>query len=1509
MSLLENPLVRAADDSPTGYNSEDSADEETEVSSSPVSVDTDDQRQHEDSKRRAFEEQVLARTSITSRSQNEELSRQETAKASNRIIDHVREYQQELFERAKSGNIIAVLDTGMGKTLVAAMLIRHVLEQQSELEDTSRSRKHVFFLANSVPLVRQQARVLTSNLSASVQALFGSDNIDKWSGSEWQTILQDSDVIVCTAAVLDQALYRNVVQIRNLSLLIFDEAHHCKKNHPYSRIVRDYYLKSPPEHGRPRLFSMTASPVDSKRDVQTTIEELETLLHSKIVTVPDASLADFAYKPVDVCWEYPHLGPSIRTSLQDKFFLLGVAISHFRSVLAAALEASSHLGTWFSDRILYHTLGTAEAARNLYSKFEATAEYASMAESDREAVRIQLEAAPDIVRQSAISALVPDAPTMSPKVKSLWDQLEATFSSHPSARAMVFVEQRWTAVMLCEAFRSMGLLTLRPGYLTGSGTNGNESFSATKQENVMRDFNRGLVNVLFTTSVGEEGIDIPQCNIVVRFDPNHKTIQYIQSRGRARMKDSIYAHMVEKDNVQHRSDMQYLMDSADYLKNYCQQLPQDRLLGKGTRLAQMIAHESALHSFQTETGATCNFHNCLVILSRYANSLFYIGATTSETYEEIILESNEAPTYQYIVRLPVVGESTVRGAKGDKRPNKILARRAAAWKCVRKLRAFGLLDSNLDSKFKRPKRIIHRKRVNDKKSKYAMITKPTFWQNGLGETPSKLYAITIEFKQQSHPKEAMQAMVLLTRERLIDVPTFPIYVEDGVQVDIVFTQVNVPLDVSEAEVQSLADYTLNAIFHDVFHKLYELDVTKMSYWLIPLRSRPNSGEGLHSLVKFADLKAASMKREKWEKGSDPEKWCNAFLVDHLSGRHRYFTKGVVHGKTVFDSLPAEFLPKAGKKRNAENVLQFTDSHWQKKDRLTDDRDQPVIAAGLLTVRRNYLDRPNEKGGVLTDSWIAPSALRLARLSAAAARTALAWPSILHRIESYLIVHEGLSSIGFDDIPPALALEAFTKDSNIDDHEAGTHATKSRGMGKNYERLEFIGDSLLKLTSTISVYNRTVGDEADMHERRMFVLCNETLTRVSTQELHLYRYIRTSGFNRDDWYPQFLTTLGGRVIKHEDKSHDLGDKTIADVSEATIGAVIMSSKDQPLATRFDRAIQAITTLTNADDHRLSSWKDLAAQHQMQDWELKHDDPLARKIAREIENRLGYTFNHPRLARCAVTHPSDLHSPIPDYQRLEFLGDACYDWVAIWWLFQQNPDRNPEWLTEHKMAMVSNKFLATLAVLLGLDALFTVQNAKLQASAFAYARAVRALREEHPNEPNFWLQNDVPVPKALADIVEAIIGAMLVDSGFNFQPVEDFFFRHVEPLFRDITLYDGFARKHPTSLIYKTVTGQYGCRKMSIEIRDHKGDKVDDHLGVLHNEISGNETHQEPEEISAVIFIHGSPLAWSQGTSTVYTKTRASAKALRELDGLSKLEFREKFGCACGAERDVEPVVDG
>lgn len=63
-----------------------------------------------------------------------------------RIIDQVRDYQSELFARAKAGNIIAVLDTGSGKTLVAALLIRETVCREMDDRASGHSPRTCFFL-------------------------------------------------------------------------------------------------------------------------------------------------------------------------------------------------------------------------------------------------------------------------------------------------------------------------------------------------------------------------------------------------------------------------------------------------------------------------------------------------------------------------------------------------------------------------------------------------------------------------------------------------------------------------------------------------------------------------------------------------------------------------------------------------------------------------------------------------------------------------------------------------------------------------------------------------------------------------------------------------------------------------------------------------------------------------------------------------------------------------------------------------------------------------------------------------------------------------------------------------------------------------------------------------------------------------------------------------------------------------------------------------------------------
>ncbi len=157
------------------------------------------------------------------------------AKEGTKIIKNPREYQMELFERAKKENTIAVLDTGSGKTLIAVLLLRHIIDQELEDRASGKQPRISFFLVSSVTLVYQQFSVLEVNLDHKITRVCGADNTDNWQKAKWVKMFSECKVIVCTAEILQQCLSHSYISMNQINLLVFDEAHHTKKNHAYAR--------------------------------------------------------------------------------------------------------------------------------------------------------------------------------------------------------------------------------------------------------------------------------------------------------------------------------------------------------------------------------------------------------------------------------------------------------------------------------------------------------------------------------------------------------------------------------------------------------------------------------------------------------------------------------------------------------------------------------------------------------------------------------------------------------------------------------------------------------------------------------------------------------------------------------------------------------------------------------------------------------------------------------------------------------------------------------------------------------------------------------------------------------------------------------------------------------------------------------------------------------------------------------------------------------------------------
>ena len=95
---------------------------------------------------------------------------------------------------------------------------------------------------------------------------------DQWTNHAiWNRVLKSHRIMVSTPQVLLDALGHGYVSLgRDISLLVFDEAHHAVNNHPYNRIMTDFYVKLPCRNQqssgnslevRPMVLGLTASPI------------------------------------------------------------------------------------------------------------------------------------------------------------------------------------------------------------------------------------------------------------------------------------------------------------------------------------------------------------------------------------------------------------------------------------------------------------------------------------------------------------------------------------------------------------------------------------------------------------------------------------------------------------------------------------------------------------------------------------------------------------------------------------------------------------------------------------------------------------------------------------------------------------------------------------------------------------------------------------------------------------------------------------------------------------------------------------------------------------------------------------------------------------------------------------------------------------------------------------------------------------------------------------------------
>ena len=492
---------------------------------------------------------------------------------------------------------------------------------------------------------------------------------------------------------------------------------------------------------------------------------------------------------------------------------------------------------------------------------------------------------------------------------------------------------------------------------------------------------------------------------------------------------------------------------------------------------------------------------------------------------------------------------------------------------------------------------------------------------------------------------------------------------------------------------------------------------------------------------------------------------------------------------------------------------------RKEKRCTSEENMPTAVAEELhwEVKRlpkklDYLKSSSASVDFHTATVLIPAAdCRVDPFPTPYARLMLLIPSILHCLE----IRQVAICLQNNLLAPVMLCNTELIEEAI--------CASSANEQKNYQRLELIGDSVLKFWTSAWLTAEYPGwHEGYLSRAKEKVVSNSHLI-VAAKRIELAQYIHTEAFSSSRWRPP---TLDFSHEDHTKRTDSVPRKVLADVVEALIGAAFLDGKDYHEGTKKVHA--ALTTLLKDVSWRRPSdnavmLRDLVPDEVTQTGGLHH-----------LVDFTGYRFNKEILLQAACTHPShllsDLHS---SYQRLEFLGDAILDFIVVHEMSIWAPRKNLSHVSMHliRAAVVNADLLAYFCldsavrqertqVVKTRPGEFDVKTEEGERYLWQHMRhsgdrelveAQKACFERfkksgpaiaaallHGTHHPWCLLLSLGAPKFFSDMIESLLGAIFIDSGGDLSPCQAFLERLglIEYLRRIINDTEHIDLMHPT-----------------------------------------------------------------------------------------------------------------
>ncbi len=456
-----------------------------------------------------------------------------------KTIEH-RSYQVSIAESALNKNTLVVLPTGMGKTVIALLVVAETLKRKGG---------KILFLAPTKPLVIQHSNFLKTYLEIEDQ------EIVSFSGeippAKREDLWKRSRVIVATPQVVENDILSNRIDLSDVSLIIFDEAHRAVGAYSYVFIAENYRKKKPDG----LILGITASPgseIDKILEVckNLGIENIEIRSKDDPDVKPYVQEIEISWKKIELPHEFLRIINLLREALSQRLKALKEAgalesSSVSRISRKKLLEVQERIQRSIREGKVSNTLFTLASLQNealkIYHALELLQTQGSTA-LKRFFEKLQAEAkskggskASKVLMKDPLIieaiAYTKDLKIDHPKIEETVKIVKEEFERNPDSRVIVFTNYRDTSIKVEESLKSQP--GIRPIRFVGQSARGEDKgLSQKKQAEILEKFRKGEYNTLIATSVAEEGIDIPSTDLVVFYEPIPSEIRTIQRRGR-----------------------------------------------------------------------------------------------------------------------------------------------------------------------------------------------------------------------------------------------------------------------------------------------------------------------------------------------------------------------------------------------------------------------------------------------------------------------------------------------------------------------------------------------------------------------------------------------------------------------------------------------------------------------------------------------------------------------------------------------------------------------------------------------------------------------------------------------------------------------------------------------------------------------------------------------------------------------------------------------------------------